>query len=216
MIQKRLFPGAWSILLGPQRGHRSAQDNPAWSPRGHPSDAHSEARRPGSSGKAECVFPCPREGPHLGTGPSPGRVTLGMCGIFIFKTTCLQGRKEARAERNLRGAGPPCPRPQGPRCVGPAFLVSPVPEGSPGHTGVPGVIVDAGWCPPGRMGSGVLGVSRDMFSLLPSHLVMEPQVECPGPRRGMSKAQPGNISQTPSRTGGSPGPSAAGSAWTSV
>ena len=97
-----------------------------------------------------------------------------------------------------------------------AFLVSAVPEGSPGHAGVPGVIVDAGWCSPGRMGSGVLGVNRDMFSLLPSHLVMEPQVEFPGPQRGMSKAQPGNISQTPSRTGGSPGPSAAGSAWTSV
>lgn len=96
------------------------------------------------------------------------------------------------------------------------FPASPAPEGSPGRAGMPGVIVDAGWHPPGGVRSGVLGVSRDMPSLFPSDLVMESQVGFPGHQGGASKAEPGNISQTPSRTSGSPGPSSAGSVWTSI
>lgn len=145
----------------------------------------------------------------MGTGPSPGRVTLGVCGIVITETTCLQGWERLDPKGTFEEPDTPALS-HGTLDEEQAFPVSPAPEGSPGRTGMPGVIVHAGWRFPGGMRSSVLGVGKDMFSLFPSDLVMESQVGFPGPQQRVSKAEPGNISQTPSRTSGIPGPSAAG------
>ena len=144
------------------------------------------------------------------TGPSPGRVTLGVCGIIIIETTCLQGWERLDPKGTFEEPDDPALS-HGTLDEDQAFPVSLAPEGSPGCTGTPGVIVDTSWRSLGKMRSGVLGVSRDMFSLFPSDLVMESQVGFPGPQQRVSKAEPGNISQTLSRTSGIPGPSAAGS-----
>ncbi|MXQ97296.1 hypothetical protein E5288_WYG003281 [Bos mutus] len=100
---------------------------------------------------------------------------LGVCGIVIIETTCLQGWERLDPKGTFEEPDTPALS-HGTLDEEQAFPVSPAPEGSPGRTGMPGVIVDAGWRFPGGMRSSVLGVGKDMFSLFPSDLVMESQV----------------------------------------